>query len=227
MTRSVHTLPMASALGRPKFRFTIDSWPKIEQAYGRSLSPDVRKHILEVTGSFVYFEVFERQAKPMRFAIRKVEAISKAANDLRLALTGRASDESVYAKHLIRKHFSDRRLKTNRGNMTETLAGVLTSLLVACDLALQEMKDTPSFRVGDCWNEWIRDLTSIARKNKLPFSVSKASGKAAAPSPFVLMVAELQRHVDRGARRHSHSNSALAAAITRARKRNHANVKGQ
>jgi hypothetical protein len=218
---------MVSALGKPKFRFAIDSWPKIEQQYGRLLPLNVRQHILEVTGSYLYFEVFERQAKPLRFAIERVEAISRAANNLRLVLTGRASDESVYARHLIGKHFSDRRLKTNRGNMTETLAGVLTSLLVACDLALQEMKDTPSFRVGDCWNKWIRNLTSIARKNKLPFSVSKASGKAAATSPFVLMVAELQRHLDKGARRHSHSNSALAAAITRARKRNHANVKGQ
>jgi hypothetical protein len=78
------------------------------------------------------------------------------------------------------------------------------------------MKDTPSFRDSE-WNQWIRELTAIARENKLPFSVSKASGRAAATSPFVLLVAELQGSVDKRARRHGHSKGALAAAITRAR----------
>ena len=73
-------------------------------------------------------------------------------------------------------------------------------------------------REGECWDEWIRKLTEIARENELPFAAAKGRDKAIAHSPFVLMVAELQDYVPASARSHRHSMDALAAAIHRARR---------
>jgi hypothetical protein len=126
----------------------------------------------------------------------------------------------VFADRLIKKHFEDSRLAIQRGDLFHALGGVLTSLSVACTLALKEMSDPnlPGYREGECWDQWIRRLLIIARENHLPFAATKGSDKTNAHSPFVLMVAALQDCVPKKARRHCHSNDALATAIHRARK---------
>jgi hypothetical protein len=70
MARSVPTIPIASTSGEPDFKITEQNWQNIERAYRNSLSADLRNRILEATTSFVYFEVFERSAQPLRVAMR-------------------------------------------------------------------------------------------------------------------------------------------------------------
>jgi hypothetical protein len=220
MARSVPTIPVASASGgEPDFKITEQNWQKIERAYRNPLSAAVRNCILKATTSFVYFEVFERRAEPLRVAIERVKSIKRATGNLFLTLAAVASDAKVYADHLVKRHFEDSRLAMQRGDLFYALGGVLTSLSVACNLALQEMSDPnlPGHREGECWDQWIRRLTSIARENDLPFAAPKGSDKAIAHSPFVLMVAALQDCVSASARRHYASMDALATAIHRAR----------
>jgi hypothetical protein len=219
MARSVPTIPFASASGEPDFKITDQNWHNIERAYRNSLSADVRNRILEATTSFVYFEVFERRAEPLRVAIERVESIKTATRNLFLTLMAVASDAKVYADHLVKRHFEDARLAIQGGDLFHALGGVLTSLSVACNLTLEEMNDPnlPGHREGACWDQWIRRLTSIALENDLPSAAPKGSDKAIAHSPFVLMVAALQDCVPAGARRHHASMDALATAIHRAR----------
>src|SRR5262249_35067343 len=160
----------------------------------------------------VYFEVFERNAEPLRAAIERVESIKDSTGNLYLTLAAVASDAKVYADHLVRKHFKDARLAMQRGDLFHALGGVLTSLSVACKLALDEMSDPnlPGHREGECWDQWIRRLTTIARENDLPFAAPKGSDKAIVYSPFVLMIAALQECVPASARRHHASLDALA-----------------
>ena len=56
-------------------------------------------------------------------------------------LAAPASDAKVYADHLVKRHFDDRRLAMQRGDLFHILGGVLTSLSVACNLALAEVRD--------------------------------------------------------------------------------------
>src|SRR5262245_14054047 len=93
MARSVPTIPFASASGEPDFKITDQNWHNIERAYRSSLSADVRNRILEATTSFVYFEVFERRAEPLRVAIERVESIKTATRNLFLTLMAVASCE--------------------------------------------------------------------------------------------------------------------------------------
>jgi len=220
MARSVPTVPIASASGgESDFKITKQNWQKIERAYRNTLSADVRDRILKATTAFVNFEVFERNAEPLQVAIERVESIKKATGNLYLTLFAVASDAKVYADHVVKKYFDDPRLAVQRRDLFYALGGVLTSLSVACNLALDEMSDPnlPGHREGECWDQWIRRLTRVARENDLPFAAPKGSDKAIAHSPFVLMVAALQDCVPASARRHHASMDALSTAIHRAR----------
>jgi hypothetical protein len=141
MARSAPTIPIASASGKPIFTLSEQDWQKIERAYSNSLSSDVRSRILDATTSFVYSEVFERHAESLRTAIKRIESIKKATGHLCLTLAAPASDAKVYADDLVKRHLDDPRLAMQRGDLFHALGGVLTSLSVACDLALKEMSD--------------------------------------------------------------------------------------
>ena len=224
MARRVPLLPIASASSEPPLTIT-DSWDRIEKAYGHSLADHVRQCILETTKSFAYFEVFERTARPLQDAIDIVSTVRGTANSLQNALAGSfkgSVDASYYAESLIKRNFRDPRLKVPRYSCGpfDALSGVLTSLAVACNLALGEMEssDAPGHREGECWEDWIRSLTRISQENRLPWRVSKGSDKSAQESPFTMLVAALHECVPKDARRHHHSNAALAKAINEARR---------
>jgi hypothetical protein len=105
-------------------------------------------------------------------------------------------------------------------NSLDALCEVLASLNGACRLVRMAMESAqaPGHREGESWANWIRALTKIARRNKLPGGVSKDSDKSDRTSPFVLLVEALQECVPQDARRHTHSRTALADGITVARR---------
>ena len=215
-------LPIASSGSEPKLSLS-ENWDRIEEAYGCSLEDDVRQRILQATTVFVSFEVFERTARPLKDAIEYVSSIRGAANALQNALAGSfkgSVDATSYAESLIKQNFRDSRLKVPRYNGPfDALSGVLTSLAVACSDTLREMEspDAPGHCKGECWADWIRSLTKIASEFGLPRGVSKGSDKSAQISPFTLFVEALRECVPKDARRHHHSNAALAKAINNAR----------
>jgi hypothetical protein len=122
--------------------------------------------------------------------------------------------ESVhsYTDHLIRRHFNDPRLADGewRG---DHFRGVLTSLVVACNCALDDLSAPEGD--GQPWNWWIQALTQIVQRHDLPYSarIVERSGKL---SPFAALVRVLQQHVPA---RHMFSDEALAKAIQRAQAR--------
>ena len=93
MARSAPTIPIASASGKPNFTLTEQNWQKIERVYRNSLSSDVRNRILKATTSFVSFEVFERNAEPLRAAIERIQSIKKATGNLIWTLAALTGDE--------------------------------------------------------------------------------------------------------------------------------------
>lgn len=218
--RSVRLLSIASAHAKSDFSLTNEDWGNIEKGYGHLLPDAVREKILEATEVFVEWEIFERNAGKLQPALDKALAIRKAARNLQRAMSGskKSCDADSYARLCIKEHFDDTRLNMRNGNLFDALCGVLTSLDVACEQAHKTMNEKPGYREGDCWKAWINSLTEIAQKNELPSGVSKGSDKSAKTSPFVLLVAALQRHVPATARRHFHGSDGLATAIVLARR---------
>jgi hypothetical protein len=221
MARSVRTLPLASVSGgHPEFSPTNEQWKQIERAYGHALSDNVRQDIVAATINFLLFEPFERAAEPVSLARERVLTVQEAAKNLHDALvTAKATTATFYAHHLIKQHFADeaywsRKFRGRNRDKLVRLRHVLAPLLDACKSALAELDDPnlPGHREGECWRGWVRALTQIAEQHKLPTNASRK------PSPFVVLVRELERYVLLEARRHTHSYEALAKAIQRARR---------
>jgi hypothetical protein len=220
MPRVAAKLPIASTFCEPNLDITDGDWLRIEQVYGHQLSAEIRRQILEATTSFVYCEVFDRSAEPRSWAAKRIDRVRKAAGQFYKALLeGPQTGARFYADYLIRQYLKDPRLAD--GNQLEHLHGVLTSLLVACNLAAGEINDPNSkrHREGERWNSWIRQLTTIVEGHGLPSGARSDSDKLAGDesSPFVAFVDELQNRAPADARRHSASKFALAKAIQRAR----------
>jgi hypothetical protein len=216
-------LPMAPAPNWVDLDISDADWQRIERtSYGRPLSDAVRKDVLEVTQEFAYFEVVERTAERLGDAEAIVKACKKAASDFQRTLLDQAfksSDAGDYARQLIKKNFHDARLSID-GRPLETLSGLLTSFGGACNLALRDLQDAPSFREGAARHLWFLRLIQIMEDYGLSASVRKDAGgksKSDKQSPFVLFVRELQYCLPDACRCSMQSDSALAKAIAEAR----------
>jgi hypothetical protein len=210
VSRRSPTVPISSGDGADPDLTSIEAnWPRIEEAYGKSLLADVRGELLEATRAFLLFEAAERTAEPRKNAAKWIKGCKKAAEELLRAMTlspSGASDANKFAQHLVVKNFP----QGNKG--FSTLVSLLPSLNAACVSALEELKDPsmPSFRPGRAWGRWTRQLTEIMRNNSLPPTVSKDTGRK---SPFRDLVWELQQLLPVECRRHTQSKPALAKAI--------------
>ena len=223
MARRPRKLPWSSGRGlfahlvrlvpgsAPNSRPTVD-WKQIEQAYGETLSADVRESLVTATQIFILLEDSERAAEPVAHAQKAIDSIEADANRLQATLTRvMGSDAGVFAIDLIERHFDASHL---RGTFLPTLTTLLASVPDGCAAARQELSESPSKKEGDEWTKWIRRATEILQDAGLPWQVSKDDMRI---SPFVALVSALQNCIPPGSRRHSHSDGALATAIVRAR----------
>jgi hypothetical protein len=191
----------------------------------------VRQQITTVTTQYLKECIFERTAAPKAMAWKRIERIRRAAGDLAKVLDSKPfsaptdevsrgqqeQQQSVhsYTDHLIRRHFNDPRLVA--GWRGDHFQGVLTSLVVACDYALNDLSAAEGSGDGQAWDWWIQALTQIVQRHDLPYGarIVETSEKLKL-SPFAALVRALQEHVPA---RHMHSDEALAKAIQRAQSR--------
>lgn len=211
-------LPLASAVGESTFELNHDDWERIERAYRHKLSDNARRKFFEATQSFIEWEELERSAEPSLAAETRIVRYRRAATtflrNLRVPSKGEGDDARTYADYLVEKHFECSPLSGSR--KLDTLPIVATSLIVACEIALDELaSELSGYQSGDGWNEWIRRLTAIAKRHSLPRGARTDNSDR--PSDFVELVRALQNHVPIAARRGRHSGQALAQLINRAR----------
>ena len=129
----------------------------------------------------------------------------------------------AYVKSLVLKRLHlDRFPEKERKDPVRYLADTLRSLSSARKSSLNEIDtiEKEGYRKGDCWEQWIRQLTKTAREHGLPYRVRSDTDKQKndAPSPFVALVRELQLCLPAESRRPAPSDSALAQAIKLARR---------
>jgi hypothetical protein len=230
MPKPRFTIPISHADDVPTIAFTDEQWQAIEHAY-QQLNADVRQQITTVTTQYLKDCIFERTAAPKAMAWKRIERIRRAAGDLAKVLDSKPfsaptdevsrgqqeQQQSVhsYTDHLIRRHFNDPRLVA--GWRGDHFQGVLTSLVVACDYALNDLSAAEGSGDGQAWDWWIQALTQIVQRHDLPYGarIVETSEKLKL-SPFAALVRALQEHVPA---RHMHSDEALAKAIQRAQSR--------
>jgi hypothetical protein len=131
----------------------------------------------------------------------------------------RGGDGAFHALQLFQRHLVDPKIRGRR--KLSALTNIMTSVVVACEKAHEEMLcDPSSHQRGDSWNRWIVNLSEILQRNGLPTAARKDAtlNKSGRPSPFVLFVEELQKSFSEIFRRRIHSAGALTEAICRARR---------
>jgi hypothetical protein len=221
MAQRKRTLPIASAGGpRPKTAVDNAKWQAIEKIFDRAISPALRTELVDATNHFLSFAVFEHTVEPLDGATERITTVSGAAKQFwRALIEGGNSDARFYADHLIEMHFRDAGMRHR--DKIHYLTGIMTSFVVACDLAGKELASgaNAEHRRGDCWEGWIRRLTEILGRNEMPTSARKdaAVNKSGKASKFVRFVEEFQMGFESKFRRGDFSTSALAEAISRAR----------
>ena len=220
MAQRRRKLPFASA-GGPSPIATIDDakWQILERIIDEPISPALRTELVDATNHFLSFAIFEHTVEPLDGATERVTAVSGTAKRFWRTLNeGGSGDARFYADHLIEMHFADARMP--RKDKIRSLMGIMTSFVVACDLAGKELASgtIAEHRIGDCWAGWIRRLTEILKRNEMPTSARKDADKSGKASNFVLFVEELQKGFDPIFRRGTQSTGAVAEAITRARR---------
>ena len=238
MPKRRSTIPIVHADDLQTIAFTDEQWQTIEHAYGRQLGGDVRQQITTVTTQYLKDCVFERTAAPKAMARKRIEGIRRGAGNLEKMMLGKPFSASTdelsteqqdelsrkqqeqqqsvhsYTDHLIRRHFYDPRLAA--GWCGDDFHGVLRSLIVACDCALNDLSAARGYP-GEAWGWWIRGLTQIAQEHSLPFGVSTELDRNGRPLPFVRLVQELERYLPANTPSRTRSPAALAMAISRAR----------
>ena len=223
MARAASTISIATiAGGYPGLTISDGDWQRIESAYGRALPIDVREQICEATVSLLLF-VEGEYGRPVSEARDRVVRIKKVAAEFQETIFGNPQDTRWdarnYADHLIKRNFQDPRIRNSQG--PRFLATGMTSLIVACNRALAHLEDPKNHgrSKGETWKLWVRKLTEILKKRKLPTGSRKDADKdkAERPSPFVGLVCELQRNIPAQFRRSTQSPGALAKAIHQAR----------
>jgi hypothetical protein len=224
-------IPIALAGDAPTFAFTDEQWQAIEHAYRQQLNAEVRQQITTVATLYLRECIFERTAISKAIVRKRIERIRRGAGDLDKVMLGSkpfsASTDELskeqqeeqlvhsYTDHLIRRHFNDPRLAA--GWRGDHFRGVLTSLVVACDCALNDLSAAQGYRGGEAWSFWIQGVTQIAQQHSLPAGVSTELDRNGRPLPFVRLVQELERYLPANARSRRRSLAALAMAISRAR----------
>jgi hypothetical protein len=205
-------------------------WKMVERAYGRSLSPEQRRRIFEVTQTYVAFRTREINSHPLRDSVRRVERLKKSAKSFRetLVKSDDSSDAHLFAHHQIKLQFSDDYLVA-----PDPIAGltrVVGSFISACENALEnhsnEKKHLDSIKAegvpaldGTAWRNWIIELTSVVEEFGLPSGVrtDRDKNKGDESSPFVRLVTALQVQLPKKLQDQRQSEDALAKAINRAR----------
>jgi hypothetical protein len=173
---------------------------------------------VDKTNKFLASEVFERHAKPLTPAIKLIESVKTTSDKLQEELSTKGGDAGVFAQSVIKEHFFSSRLRMEPyDQLFHVLEDLMSSLSTACRQALAETDDLDAtiFRDGASWNDWIRELTQTASQNGLPTAAPKAGSPEAEFGPFARLVAALQKHLPREARKHN--NTRLSHAIYSAR----------
>jgi hypothetical protein len=205
---------------RVSFALTDAQWGSIEEAYGRGLDSTVRDHITDSTNEYLRFA--EADTGTMEDAINRIHTLEKAGRQLL------ASIEERPASDITRRYVDDEIALWGPAehilDYVPTFSMELTSFLSACEKAGEKIEGATAhcyWEDGWAWQGWINQLILIFKQHSLPVSARQDTDKAKdkmKSSSFVKLVQKLQSHLPDHVRS-THSDSALAQAVNKARRR--------
>jgi hypothetical protein len=224
-------LPVSSAEGIT-FDPSDDDWKRIEKAYPDILEAD-HETITHIANEYLLRAQFEGNAPFLVDAMAWLETTEKSAKTFWGSTCGEGGsckdDATFYAQNYVARQIDHPAFKGSDAAKWCELVTILTSVVSAFGIARRDMPKEAAvgfveFVEGESWVAMIFRLTEWAKSKGLPTSASKGANKSKSgtPSPFVVFIRELQNTFPVELRRHSHSENAIAQAISVARQKDKA-----
>jgi len=206
--------------------FSDDQWKSVEQAYGHSLSPEIRAHIYTATEALRLVGSAERNA-PLKKMIEKTKDLRDAAQSLLQEADCPVKEDSDSTSFEALTEDLATVVKEFRNDDLQFLL-MVHQMVTGCNLMLRTWETDGGLRAGSIWDAWVQSINELMQHHGLP-SAARNDSDADKPYPdrpsseFVSLIFELQKQIPINLRRHQHemvTNNALAKAIQRARRSN-------
>jgi hypothetical protein len=194
------------------FSISEDEWKRIETQCGFSIPPDLRSAVVAKTQTMRWFSEARQSALSTREMIRQIAGERRTTIDW-LNWTNGLPDE-VRAMLMSIDEWEQFDL---------VIKPFMTFVVASCDRMLPSLESDPALKeaqdASHPWVDWIVEVTDLLNQYGLPTGARKDidKNKTGLPSPFVIFIRELQQLIEPQYRQHTHSDEALADAITRAR----------
>jgi hypothetical protein len=195
-------------------------WGEIEKVYGPALSEDVRKSIVSAVQALINDGTLEQNALFATTASDRIREIRLSARQLKFSLNKRALSDHEERAISLQLGKEIKRLGPPRSDLRET-AIIAGRLVHACDRLLAKIAGGEGLEEGEAWKRFIRVMTAILKKADLPTGASQSRDKRSddKPSPFVVLIAEIQKRLPPKIRRHDRADPlSLAKKINEARR---------
>jgi len=195
-------------------------WDKIEKAYGRAFTENVRKSIAVAVQALINNGTIEQNALFATTASDRIREIRLSARQLKFTLNKRALRDHDERALSVQLGIEIKRLGPPRSDLRET-AIAAGRLVVACDRLLVKIASGQGLDEGESWKHFIRVMTTIMKKAGLRTGASQSRDKSSndTPSPFVLLISEIQKTLPADIRRHDLVDPlSLAKKINEARR---------
>jgi hypothetical protein len=200
--------------------FPDAAWKELEAAYKKDLPTEARKVIHDAVQNFLEYTDIANNAPPRAPSIDYVKRLRQGALAFKRALYDRGSltdAETRMVRTLLLQELKKYPLRADLTSITTTTSRFIT----ACDHLLTDLGKQTGFNYG--WQIMILELTEGLKqlRLRLPTGASQACDKTSkdVPSPFVALVAAIQRRLPADLRHHDGIDSfSLAKAINRARR---------
>jgi hypothetical protein len=197
---------------KPQFAISAASWRRMEAAYKRQLSNKARADVLTATRWFIFWEESERKAVPVVDVRKRIAGYKRRTANLLEAMLADGA-EAEWAQDLVSQTFCPAGGSESMGRHTfHWLCQALAAFGNSCEAALGDLKAQGSWESQ--WGRWIRHLARIMEENDIRVRIRKDVDKTDKQSPFVIFVRELQKCLPVECKRRTHSDPALAEALS-------------
>jgi hypothetical protein len=209
MPRSKLTLPFGFTSLAP-FNISDDQWKKIETRSGFAIPPDLRSTVVARTRTMCWRSEAWQSALPIRETVRQIAGIKRATVDWLDRIDGLPPEVEGMVMSVDDCERADLGIKP-----------FMKFLVASCEDRLAELALIEAQDARHPWENWIVQVTELFEQYGLATGARKDVDKnKAGPSPFVIVIRELQQLIEPQYRRSILSDDALSAlsdAISRAR----------
>lgn len=225
MARRLAKFRLSKHPGRP-LKFDAAQRGAVEKEYNHKLTETQWKKIADITSYLTLLSPAAASATGLRKLISKFATLQEAAKSLRSEFTD-FDDAGVFTPEEIYWGYFSRWRTRPPDDEFAFLEAILGAVIKYSEFALLQMENPKppestwrSPGSDYIWSIWVNGITKIIKDHNMPYAVRKDSdkNKTGAPSPFVVLIRELQRFMPKECRKFAHSDDALAQGISRARR---------